>query len=355
MRILIIRLSALGDVITASPTARVIKADDPNHEVVWAVEQRCADAVIGSPFVDEVIVLPSSSNWKRLAKTGHWGELNRLRQEVVQQLRARPFEVVLELQGLFKSALLAGVARGTRKLMPADAAERLPFLFTDLVPRHELPWHTSTMYTSLLEPLGIKPRSAADLKLVMPIGDEARERMAAWRARHGLTAGEYVAITPGTTRPQKMWPDEYWPDLLERLARRLGLPAVILGGPSELALAAGIVARTRTPVYSAVGQTNLKETGALLESARVTVGVDTGPMHMAVAVGCPTISLFGSTGPRWFLDGSLYLCLHREFACWPCHRHPICRHYECLRAIRPQDVEREVVKLLTAGGLPEGG
>ncbi|MBI2300032.1 MAG: glycosyltransferase family 9 protein [Armatimonadetes bacterium] len=205
------------------------------------------------------------------------------------------------------------------------------------------------MYVSLLEPLGIRTHSREELRLVFPVGDAARAAMTAWRGERGLSERGYLAIIPGTTRPQKMWPDEYWPQLLERVHAEHGLTGLILGGPAERDLAAAIVRATRTPAVSAAGETGIKETGALLESAAATVAVDTGPMHIAVAVGCPTVSLFGSTGPRLFDDGSPYLCLHRQFACWPCHRHPICRHYECLRAIAPAAAARAVDRLLAAG------
>ncbi len=348
MRILLIRLSALGDVVTASPVPRVIKEAQPDAEVVWAVEERCAEAVRGHPFVDELVVLPTSRQWGRWLRRGRLNALREALGDLRRQLRARRFDAVIDLQGLFKSALIAGVAAADVKIAPDDAAERLPGCFTQSAPRQTEPDHIASMYTGLLAPLGIAPRSRESLRLVFAVGDPAREQMAAWLAERGLAPGGYVAIVPGTTRPQKMWPAAYWPDLMARLHREHGLPAVLIGGPSEQALAAELTGATGSPLQSAVGATDIKQTGALLEAAALTVAVDTGPMHLAVAVGCPTISVFGSTGPRLFNDGSPYRCLHRQFACWPCHRHPVCEHYECLAAIRPADVARAARRLLGA-------
>lgn len=182
--------------------------------------------------------------------------------------------------------------------------------------------------------------------MLMPVTEAARRRVADWLAAAGLAPGGYVALVPGTTRPQKMWPEAHWPELARRLFADHGLPAVVVGGPAERGLAAVIAAAAETPLHNAAGETNLPETAALLEAAALTVAVDTGPMHMAVAVGCPTISLFGSTGPRLFDDGSRYVCLHRQFACWPCNRHPICQRYECLANIRPSDVARAARAML---------
>lgn len=336
MRVLVVRLSALGDVLTATPVATVLKRAVPDAELTWVVEERCADVLRGNPLIDHLIVLPTSRQWGKWLGSTRPHLAAREARRILRRLRRERFDAAIDLQGLFKSALLAGTARADRKIMPADAAERLPGLFTDIVPRVIDPTHIATMYTSLLAPLGIEVQRREDLRLTMPVSAEARERVAGWLSDHDRRAGAYVALIPGTTRPQKMWPTEYWPEL----AAKLDLPAVIVGGPGERELAGTILSASRSPVVSAAGEMSLPETAALLESAALTVAVDTGPMHMAVAVGCPTISLFGSTGPRLFDDGSRYVCLHRQFACWPCHRHPICEHYECLRAIRPEDVAR---------------
>jgi heptosyltransferase-1 len=345
MRLLIVRLSALGDVVTASPVPRLIKRAWPEAEVAWAVEARCAEAVRGHPEVDEVIALPSSRDWRTWAKHDPARALAEAA-AVWRRLRARPFDVVLDLQGLAKSALIAGIARAPRKILPADAGEALPFLFTERAPRRLDPRRVASMYVSLLEPLGIRPSGPEDYRLIFPVGEAARAKMAAWRAARGLAAGGYIACAPGTTRPQKHWVAGRWAPLLARLHAACGLPALLLGGPGERDLAAAIAAAAGSPVINAVAQTSLKETAALLESARLTLTVDTGPMHMAVAVGCPTVALFGSTRPRLFGDDSSYRCLHRQFACSPCDRRPICRHFECLEAIRVEDVARAAERLL---------
>lgn len=331
MRILIIRLSALGDVVTASPLPRLLKEQLPGTEVVWAVERRCADAVLGHPFVDEVLVLPSSSEWKRGRGRARWA----LAAEVWRQLRRQRFDVVLDCQGLYKSALISAVCHTQRRVRPADVGEKLPLPRTTVIRRQLDPRRVSSMYVSLLEPLGIAAQRPEDYRLHFPVGDPARERMAGWLAARGLQPGGYVACAPGTTRPQKHWLAERWAPLLAAL----GLPAVLLGGPSEQALEAEILAGASSELHSAVGTTSLKETGALLEAARLTVSVDTGPMHMAVAVGCPTIALFGSTPPRLFDDGSRYICLHKHLPCSPCHRRPTCDgRFDCMRDIGVEDV-----------------
>jgi len=353
MRVLIVRLSAIGDVVIASPVPRLIKQAHPEARVCWAVQETCADLVRGNPFVDRAVVLPASRRWREWVRRGRVAELGRALLEGVQAIRRERFDVVLDLQGLFKSALVAAVARSARKIMPDDAGERLPWVFTACAPRRLDPRHDSSMYTSLLQPLGIHPRSDRDYRLVMRVDRADQHWARRWLAAHGLEPAGYVACAPRSSRPQKNWPAGNWPPLLQRLHAAYGLPALLLGTADDRPLLERIAGSTASPVVAAAGETRLGQASALLESARLTVGLDTGPTYLAVAVGCPTLALFGSTGPRIVQDGVPYVWLHRHFACWPCHRHPTCRRHECLRAIRPGDVERAAARLLAAR--PDGG
>jgi heptosyltransferase I len=203
MRILVIRLSALGDVVTATPVSRIIKQADPGGELVWAVEERCADVLRGNPYIDQLLVLPTSKSWGQWLGSGRLDKAFAAHHKLRRGLRDRRFDAVVDLQGLFKSALLAGVARSRRKLMPDDATERFPWLFTTVAPRRTEAWHTSTMYVSMLEPLGIRPRGPADYRMIMPVSDTAAERMAGWLTEQGLAPGGYFAICPGTTRSRR--------------------------------------------------------------------------------------------------------------------------------------------------------
>ncbi|MCC7495035.1 MAG: glycosyltransferase family 9 protein [Fimbriimonadaceae bacterium] len=345
-QILLIRLSALGDVLTASPVPTVIRRHAPDARITWVVEQRCADALAGHPGVDELIVVPSSREWGRWLTQGQWSPLRAALAAVSARLRREQYDLAIDLQGLLKSAALLALTRATQKCRPADSYEQFPGWRPRLLPRRLDPTHIATMYTSLLEPLGFPLTDRADLRLVFNVPPAAQQRVADWLRPRGLRPGEFVALIPGTTRPQKMWPEASWSALADRLQQRSGLPAVLVGGPGERELAARVCGAAQHPPHDAAGALRLPETAALLQAARCCVAVDTGPMHLAVAVGCPTVAIAGSTEHRLFQDGSPHVLLHRDFPCSPCFRRPICdgRH-ECLAAITPADVERTLATL----------
>lgn len=345
MRVLLIRLSALGDVLTATPTAGLIRELRPDWQVTWLVEGQLAPVLSGNSAIDQVIAVPTSRDWRRAVARPR--ELLRAAGEVRRAL-AEPFDVVLDLQGLAKSAAYALIARAPRKIRPADAYEPVPGVFGETAPRRVDPACISSMYVSLLEPLGLLATRPEQYQMTMPVPPEAEQRAEALLTARGLAAGGYVALVPGTTRPQKHWHEPHWPRLAGLLQRRLGLPGLWLGGPGDRALVERLSAACATPTQSLAGATSLAETAALLAAARAAVTVDTGPMHIAVAVGCPTVAIYGSTPPRWFGPTARYAALWREFPCAPCMRRPTCRHFECLTAVRPEDVVRRLVELIDA-------
>lgn len=351
MHIVIIRLSALGDVLTASPIAGLLRRTYPDARLTWVIEDRCADLVVGNPHLDDVIALPSSRQWRTWWRT----DRRRFRAEaraVRGRLRELRADVVLDIHGLFKTAVLARAIRAPRKIRPSNTKERVPFVYSEEVAPKVRDDYITSMYVSLAECLGATAETAADYQMLLPVDDAARAAMAAWRGERGLAPRGYVAVAPGTTWPQKHWVAARWAPTLDQLHAQTGLPAVLLGGPAEQELCAGIAGAMSSPVHSAVGATKLLETGALLETAALCLTVDTGPMHMAVAVGCPTVAIYGPTPPRLFGPEAAYRPLYAALDCAPCFRHPTCDgRFDCQQAITPEMVVAAGLDLLAANPL----
>ncbi len=351
MRVLIVRLSALGDVVTASPVSRLIKKAYPDAHITWAIENRCAACVQGDPSIDEVLIVPSSKQWRTWFRTDR-GTFRREARELWRRLRGERYDIVLDIHGLFKTAWLVKAVRAPRKIRPADASERVPFVYNEAAPRRELPDYITSIYVSLAEHLGIEAQAPDDYAMTLPMSDDDRAVAAGWLAEHGLEPGRYVVCAPGTTRPQKMWVLERWAPTLEAIHQATGLPAVIAGGPTEVAMAETIMAGCSTPVTSAVCATTIPQTGALLASAALMLTVDTGPMHMAVAVGCPTVAVYGSTPPRLFGPEAAYRPLYAALDCAPCHKRPTCAgRYDCMTAVTVDQVSAAALELLAPGGV----
>jgi 3-deoxy-D-manno-octulosonic-acid transferase len=167
-------------------------------------------------------------------------------------------------------------------------------------------------------------------------------------ASNGITANEpIIALNPATTWPSKNWSAEYYATLAKALQSHGRL--LLCGGPADQRLAERIMHQSGVPVINAVGQTNLLQLAALLSRSSVLVTGDTGPLHMAIALDVPTVSLFGPTDPRKF--GPLtpgHIVLQEQFNCQPCHkkRCPL-SHLNCLQSLSPDRVITAVRTLLT--------
>jgi heptosyltransferase-1 len=173
---------------------------------------------------------------------------------------------------------------------------------------------------------------AAPERFVMDIAvpDAARLRARDLLRNAGVT-GASVILAPFTTRPQKHWFDKRWAELAQRLSGRL--TPVMLGGPADRERAAHIAALAGPGLVNLVGQTTLTECAALIDAARLVVGVDTGLTHLGIAMRTPTVALFGSTMPYLDTTRPDGLVLYEPRPCSPCHRRPVCDgRFDCMAA-----------------------
>ncbi len=339
--ILIVRLSALGDVVMASPLVRALRARYPDARIAWLVQPEAASLLEAHPELDEVIVWPRG-DWHALARRGRWRALAREVRAFARRLRAARFDLVLDLQGLAKSGALARLTRAPRRV-GLGSREGSRWLMTEVVDAPPDDPRMGSEYRRLAEALGLDP---ADFDMAVGLEEADRAFADELIARHGLAAG-YAALCPFTTRPQKHWREERWRELAGRLHAQTGLPSVMLGGPGDHEAAAAIRAGAGDGLVDATGATSLREAAALIARARLVVGVDTGLMHMGIAFGVPTVALFGSTRPYLDTGRDDTAVLHKDLWCSPCRRRPICGGaYSCMRLIEVDEVLAAASRLL---------
>lgn len=328
-RILIVRLSALGDIVFASSMLDALRHRWPRAHIAWLAQPGFAAILGDDPRIDELIRVPAEIFKSPAA-------LWRLRRE----LRARRYDWVFEVQGLAKSRLLAWLAGGWR----AGFASKEPgaFLMQRLLPKGGDIADIASEYRYFAAALSGERAGPPRL----PVSDPARAAIDAQRTALGLPAG-FVALCPFTTRPQKHWIESYWPQLAQRL-HEAGLgPCVLFGGPGDVEAAARIAAATTAPLVNLVGKTRLGELPAWLAQARLVVGVDTGLTHIGIAVRTPTVALFGSTCPYRQGAESPLAVLYDALPCAPCRRHPSCDgRYDCMRGLTPARVAATARQLL---------
>ena len=326
-RLLIIRLSAIGDIIMASGLIPALRELWPEAHIAWLAEEGQTELLRHNPRLDRVIGLPRA-RWKALRKSGQYRAMGREMATMVRQLRDERYDLVLDLQGLLKSGIWAR-ATGAARRIGLGSREGSQWLMTEVIPSPTLQDdpRIGKEYRDLAVRLGARPESFV---MDIAVSEAARASAAALRERSGI-GQDYIVFAPFTTRPQKHWFDERWAELAQRLPS--GFTPVMLGGPGDTARAAAIESLSGGRIINLVGQTTLSECAALIDSARALVGVDTGLTHLGLAMNTPTLALFGSTSPYLDTARADSRVLYEPRACSPCHRRPTCEgRFDCMRA-----------------------
>lgn len=346
-KILIVRLSARGDLVFASPLAGALRRRYPDAHIAWAAEERTADVIRHNPHLDEVIVWERAA-WKRMLRTGRWGALARAVSDLLDGLRDARFDVVIDAQGLLRSGLLAFFTRAPVRI-GLGSREGSRALMTEVVSRGGDARRIASEYVRLADVLGLDTRT---FPLEIPRSPAEAEMAALVVARAGLEAG-FVAVCPFTTRFHKHWPEERWSELIRRIRGGMRVGVVMLGGPADRGAADRILAGAGAgaPVVDLVGRTTLGEAAAVVSRCGALVGVDTGLSHMAHAYGRPAVLLFGSNTPYLDPPGPGVRILHSGRACSPCRGRLTCNgRVDCMRDITVDEAVGAVRAVLRLPG-----
>jgi lipopolysaccharide heptosyltransferase I len=329
VHILIVRLSALGDIVHAIPAAAALRRAYPDARIDWLLDARHRDIVDLVTGIDRVIVIQRSSPMAWI--------------QVLGELRADRYDVACDFQGLLKSAVLA---RGS------GASEVAGFALGHLRERLARPFYTTTAPAEgghaiqknlrLLQTLGIH-----DTRIEFPIAQVESEALQTLRTAIG--GAPFAVITPGAAWPNKRWPADRYGQLAGVIRDRTGLIPVVLWGPGEDALARAVVDSSAGTAVLAP-PTTVRDIVAVCRAADLFVAGDTGPLHIAMAVGTPTVSLFGPTDP--VRNGPFAvndLVVSRAGQCH-CHIERQCRHSRwCLEDIGVSEVSAVVERRLATG------
>lgn len=323
----------------ASPLLTALRRAAPAAQIAWLVEPALAPLLTAHPDLNEVLVWPKAA-WKQWFKSGRWLRLVLEMTSFAGELRKRRFDLALDVQGLLRSRWLAWLS-GARERIGFESREPGRWLLTRLVWRGPESKEMSSEYKHLAGLLGLDTR-VFEPRLVPAA--EARIGARQLLTEAGIES-DYAVICPFTTRPQKHWLEDRWAELSRRLRDRYPWPLVLLGGGGDRAAADRIRRAAGHGLVDLVGRTSLGEAAAIIEQARLVIGVDTGLTHMGVAFHRPLVALFGSTCPYLITAQPTTQVLHTGFPCSPCRRRPTCNgRYDCMAAL-------EVSAVLAAGAL----
>jgi heptosyltransferase I len=339
-RILIVKLSAIGDVLMATPVAKALRTAFPDSHIAWAVERKSADVVLGNPYLDEVYVIDRPKG-EGFPKDGlrYGASLLGLRRE----LRSHHFDVCFDFQGLFRSGMVSWLSGARHRVGFADADEGSVRFYHSRYQPASPDLNAQQRNLDLLSVIGVH---STDTAMHMPLAGEDRDFASEFFAETGLDVQKAVALCPATTWANKHWVAERWSEVADIVAERYGAQTVIMGSKADTALARTIAEGARAKPVLSVGRTTLKQAGAIMERCDAVIGVDTGLLHMAVALDRPTIGLFGASAWHCFTKKHNFVWVTKQFPCSPCYRHPTCENVDCMRSISAEDVDAAVSRWL---------
>lgn len=340
-RLLLIKPSSLGDIVHALPTFAALRTRFPQAEMSWLVKAQWSGMLARVQGLDRIWrVGPGLSDWM----------------STIHQLRAHQFDLVVDLQGLFRSGAAAWLTGCDTRIGFANAREGSPLCYTHRVSVPTPDMHAVDRYLLVATALGcVVDEAAATTCPIVPSAAD-REAVQGLLQRHGLQGKQpWVTMSVSARWTTKRWPLASFVSVAQQL-KRDGLPVVVIGSASDRAETQAVA--TQSGAVDLSGQTGLELLPTVLQAAACFVTNDSGPMHVAAAMGTPVVALFGPTSEvRTGPYGARHHVLTAPVPCRPCFSRT-CRHnvpLECLTAITPDSVVQAVRESLSVVRMVRGG
>lgn len=340
-------MSSLGDVIHALPFAAALRSRYPKSRISWLVHPQFSAFVPGPPLIDEVLYFDKAAFNKM-----NWRDKWRTYRKTRDMLRSRHFDLVIDLQGLFKSAVMALLTGCPNRIGYCEMREGSGLVSRAITGPHRHD-HVIERYLDVARYLGA---SVEKITYPMPPLTEERENIHKRLVTAGLPDAKnipYAVFVPGARWDTKRWPVEYFGQLA-RLFIRDGYYVVLAGGPGDRPLGEKIRAEIQNDSHLVdfIGKTSLRELGALIKDSLFYVSGDTGPLHIATALQKNTVSIYGPTRPdRTGPYGNpRSTVLVSPVDCAGCLKKH-CDHWICMHAVTPE----QVYKVFQEKGENHGG
>ena len=338
MNILIIKLSAIGDVIHTLPSLAALRQLYPDAHITWVVEEVAADLIKNHPYLDAVLVSRRKRWSKDLCRGRFRQPLEQIR-SFIKALRQRHYDLVIDFHGLFKSSIIVFLSRGKRKL-GYNSMQELSGLFLNEKITEDMNKHAIDRYLDFPRYLGAKINRT---QFVLPPNNEALVKVQNLLRKYNLEDQKFIAINSVALWETKLWSNEKFAYLGDLINDKLQIKVVFTG--SEEKPIEGITSLMTTESINLGGQTSLPELACLYKKAKMVISTDSGPMHLAAAVGTPVIALFGPTDPaRTGPYGSGHTVIRAALPCSPCYFKK-CSTKKCMEDISIEQVFAAVEKI----------
>ena len=337
-RILIVKMSSIGDVVHCLPIAGALRRRYPEAYLAWVVQPAAAEVLIGHPALDEVLVVGGQGEPRPGVRP-----LPSLQQPfaLARALRGLTFDLTIDMQGLAKSAWVAYLTGAKDRLGFRNYQEGAFLLCNHRIVPDRRDNHVVEGYLGFAEAVGA-PTTPVEFGLATAPEDEARAEELLGGRR------DLVALVPGAQWLSKRWPPARFAAALDALHAEFGGEGVVVGAKGDAPLAQEITRAATTPILDLTGKTTLKQLAAVFRRCRLTLANDTGPMYISSAVNTPTVAVFGPTDPRRLGPyGPGHAKVTAALSCAPCRRRE-CAGLRCLEAVSVEQVVAAARPLLQA-------
>jgi lipopolysaccharide heptosyltransferase I len=337
-KILVIKPSSLGDVVHSLPFLNALRDSFPRAEIHWIIAKGLEGLLEGHPMINKLWII-NKDEWKRIKGAGT--TIKELR-SLFKSLKAEKYDIVIDLQGLLRSGIIAKATGAPLRIGFKEAREGSRIFYTHTVETGK-EVHAVDRYLEIAKFLGC---DISDIKFPFPLSFNSPEEI--YRLLQtdnrpsppfdkGGTGGfceKYAVIIPGARWETKRW----YPERFGELSSMLSLKSLVVGGESDIDIANIVIRNSGGNAISAAGKTTLKELIEIMRNAKFVVTNDSGPMHIAAALNVPVFAIFGPTNPlRTGPYGNRHVVIRRELECSPCYKKK-CKNIQCMELIGVKEV-----------------
>jgi lipopolysaccharide heptosyltransferase II len=350
-KFLILRLSAVGDVIRTLPAVKALKENHSSSEIAWIVEEPSRTLLESQPEIDKVILFPRK-RWAEGLKSPRriWRTFREMG-EFILNLRRQKFDVALDFHGILKSGLLSFLSGAPKRIgFDRRSSKEGNSLFTNL--KVNLPQERISRFhrnLALLRGIGLEIKN---YNPGLHVPSEDREYVDSFfSSLTPFPKRPWIAIHPGTSAKTsfKRWMPDRYSQLADRLIHELQATVIFTWGPGELSLVENIQKGMKESSVAGPTTQSLTQLAEVFRRCNLYIGGDTGPMYIASLVGIPLVVVYGPTDPILYEPFGLHRKVMKEVGCNPCYpyRKRSCKKIECLRAIAVEDVFEAAKEMLS--------
>lgn len=332
-KILVIKPSSLGDIVHSLPFLNVLRDRFPRSEIHWIIAKGFEGLLEDHPMISRLLVI-NKDEWKKIKNVKD--TISELR-SLFKSLKKEKFDIVADLQGLLRSGVLTAATGASVRVGFKEAREGSSIFYTHRVEGGK-DIHAVDRYLKIAKFLGC---DIADVCFPLPLS------FGSSRVTQYLPDKEYAVLVPGARWKTKKWP----PERFGELASRLPMKFLVVGGKSDTDISNRVVNSSKGNAISIAGKTNIKELIEIMRKAKFVVSNDSGPMHIAAALGVPVFAIFGPTNPlRTGPYGKGHIIIRKGVECSPCYKRS-CRDIKCMEMIGVKEVADIIKQRVDKGRL----